>query len=450
MKKKPLFFFSLLFLLVCCSKQRMVKRLEPTEMPKLIVPEVKEVTFKNGMTCFLLEDHTLPLVTISAMTHVGSIYESPSKRGLARFVGRFMRSGGTRAFSPSQFDKKLDDSGIVMETEIHREKGEASLQVLSDHLEEGIHSFIEMLLRPRFDPNRLDIVKNNLLEDIRRERDDPATVAAKAIRKLIYGADNPWAREPVEEDIKKLTRNDAQTFHATFFRPQNIILAIAGDFSTEKVISMLEQWMQEVSSLPFTFPVVPETPLQFKARDLWIDKDLTQSYIHLGHLGVKRTNPDKYALLLMNYILGGAFKSRLVEEIRSQRGLVYYVSSGFSPETDYGLFEVRLATKSESTEEAIAAITSHIRRLHEGGGVSDLELAFAKKSLLNQQIFSFDSAFRVVEQRALFRFYGYPDDYWKEFRDSLQSVTKEDILRVSQTYLHPDELVRVVVGKKND
>ncbi|OGQ46589.1 MAG: hypothetical protein A3I05_04325 [Deltaproteobacteria bacterium RIFCSPLOWO2_02_FULL_44_10] len=152
----------------------------------------------------------------------------------------------------------------------------------------------------------------------------------------------------------------------------------------------------------------------------------------------------------MNYILGGAFKSRLVEEIRSQRGLVYYVSSGFSPETDYGLFEVRLATKSESTEEAIAAITSHIRRLHEGGGVSDLELAFAKKSLLNQQIFSFDSAFRVVEQRALFRFYGYPDDYWKEFRDSLQSVTKEDILRVSQTYLHPDELVRVVVGKKND
>jgi zinc protease len=195
------------------------------------------------------------------------------------------------------------------------------------------------------------------------------------------------------------------------------------------------------------FPAVAPVELKFQGQERRIAKPLTQSYIEVGHLGIKRHNPDKYALEIMDTILGApVFKSRLMEDIRSNRGLAYTVTSDFGWGTDYGLFDVYCDTKAQTEGEVIGLIRGHIERIKEKGDISEAELDFAKRSVLNRLIFEFDNSFKIVGQRARYFFYGYPDNYWHIYRREIEKIGVEDVKRVAKKYLHPEGLSIVVVG----
>ena len=180
---------------------------------------------------------------------------------------------------------------------------------------------------------------------------------------------------------------------------------------------------------------------------LRIERPITQAVVRMGHLGIKRDNPDKFDLLLMNEVLGGGeFKSRLMADIRTKRGLVYGVWSNVSPGKDYGLFTVGLATKANQVDEAMDLVRKHIERIMKPGDIEKAEFDYAKKSILSSLIFEFDRAFKVVDGRARFYFYGYPDDYWRIYRDRIVAANIGDLTRVADKYLHPDALRSVIVG----
>lgn len=424
-----------------------LKEFEKSPLPQIKPPHVTKVSLKNGATLFLLEDHTLPIIRMNAMLKSGSIYDPKKKEGLAEMAVDLMRSGGAGNLGPEEFDAALDDLGAQLSIGAGRDDVTAAMEILSKDLDQGLGLFFDMLFKPKFDPDRLAVVRAAYEEALRREEDEPATYSSKIFRQTLYGKNNPWGSWPTKTSLKNISLDDIRTFQKKYFLTNNIIIAAAGNFDSNKLIKMIEEKMTDAPKGEVKFPEVQAVKLEFIPETVHIDKDTKQTFIRMGHLGVRRHNPDIFALFLMNDILGASnFKSRLMEDIRTKRGLAYSVGSKFAPGTDYGVFVVGVNTKPTQAAEVTQRIKDHIANLAGDGDVTDDELSFAKKSVLSRLVFDFDSAFKVATQQESYMFYDYPGNYWKIYRDKTSKVTKSDIKRVSKEYLHPDGLKIITVG----
>jgi zinc protease len=179
-------------------------------------------------------------------------------------------------------------------------------------------------------------------------------------------------------------------------------------------------------------------------------EDVNQSNIYLGHIGGMRNNPDYFALILMNRILGSGFTSRLFKNVRSREGLAYSVYGLYSANYDFpGLFYVGCQTKSENSIKAIRAMIEELRKMTESQ-VTDEELALAKDSYLNSFVFNFDTKGEIVSRLMTYAYYGYPQDFLQRTKENIEKVTKADVLRVAQKYLRPDDVQILAVGKPED
>jgi predicted Zn-dependent peptidase len=246
--------------------------------------------------------------------------------------------------------------------------------------------------------------------------------------------------------LNAVGRDDLIRFHSQFYHPDRMILAASGDFKKADLMKFIEAatlgWPKASGALPEIVPVNKEE----KAGVSVIEHKGVQSTVLVGQFGHKRSNPDKFALILMNYILGGdIFSSRLGEEIRSSRGLAYSIFSHFGLDTDYGLFFV-LAQRSETTGEVVGLIEKEIRDFYEGKGFTQSSLDFAKEAILNQMMGDWEPRFNYVKERARLGFFGYPENYLEIYRAKLKAVTLDQVKDVAHRYLFPDRLQILAVG----
>lgn len=441
-----------LFLLSCLLNTGIahaleVQHLEKQRLPALPVPHITVHQLKNGLTCYLLEDHEIPVVHLNAIIKVGSVYLPADKLGLASLTGDLLTSGGTKSFTPEQFEQKVDDLAIHLDSEIGAEFGSVSLSTLKESVNEGLQLFAEALFHPRFAEERVQLGKDHLLQALQSEQDDPGTYASILFHQLVYGEASPWARRANSKTIKSLQRADLERFHQDYFSPSNISLAISGDFNRGQLLSQIETLLGAEPNRKVHFPELAPVALDFQAAEQRVKRDLTQSTLRVGHLSVKRHDPDYFALQVMNAILGGGvFQNRLMQEIRVKRGLSYYVRSSFVPGTDYGEFVVSTFTKADSTDQTLNIIREEIGKMARGEGLSESELRFAKDSLVNRLIFKFESSEQIVNDYVSNRLLGYPDNYWQMYRNRVEAVSLAEVKRVATKYLHPDALKVVVLG----
>ncbi len=425
-----------------------LKAYERRPLPSITPPHVRVETLANGMRLFLLEDKTLPIVKVRVITRTGRIADPSPKVGLAQLTGMVMRSGGTKSLSPDAFDTAVDELGANLSSSIGLDMGQASLEVLSDDMAAGLDLLFEMIFQPRFDPGRMRGARLKIEEAQRRIEDDPGQLAAVRFRELVYGTQSPWARRPNSATLKRIRREDLRAFHERFYRTDNMILAAAGNFDADAFIALIRERTAGAPGGAVVQPEITPVELVFEAETERIVRSISQGFIRIGHLGIKRHNPDKFALLIAVDILGGGgFKSRLMEDIRTKRGLAYSIFSALHPGTDYGLFTVGVTTTAAQIDKVVGLVREHIERLTEEK-VSDEELALAKQSQLASMVFAFDSAFKVANHQATYFYYGYPEDYWKVYRDEIARVTRQDVYRVARKYLHPDGLKSVIVGPR--
>lgn len=410
-------------------------------------PKAESVVLSNGMVLYLLEDHELPLISLQAMIRTGDIYEPADKIGLAGITGSVMRSGGTQRRKSDEVDESLDQIAARLSVGIGALSGSASLDTLKKDFDFGLALLADILMHPAFEEEKLTIAKNSALEGIRRRNDRPSSIATRAFWKQLYGKDNPYGRDETEETIKSITRADLIAFHKQYFAPNNIIMGITGDFKKEKMIEKIEKafagWpMKDVLTFPEVPPVVERKGAIYK-----IIKDIPQTQVRIGHLGIRQKNPDFYALSIMNDILGGGgLTNRLFQDIRTRQGLAYSVGSVFRPgKLERGFFLAYGATRTEASHQAISTMISHIKKIREEW-VSDLELKRAKDAFLNSFIFSFSSPAQIVGRQMSLAYFDLPPDYLEQYRTNVEKVTKEDILRVAKKYLHPDRLIIIAVG----
>ena len=410
------------------------------------IPKAERVVLECGMPVYLLRDPELPIVNISALVHTGSVYEPAAKAGLAALTGSVMRSGGAGGLSPEQMDDELEFMASSVESGIGSDSGTVSLTSLTKNFNRTLAIFADVLLRPDFNEKRVDIARKRLVEGLRRQNDDPKEIADREIVKAVY-AGHPLGIVPTFETAGAITRQDMIDFHRRFYRTDNMILAVAGDFDRTAMLRELNAvFPKPAAASPLVLPRIPQPSQLFSPEILYARKEVNQTVIRMGHLGITKDNPDIYAVRVLDYILGGSFTSRLMMEIRTNRGLAYNVDSRFDVGRRFtGSFIAETETKAGTTVKAITLMAEIISGMTKAP-VTDLELKSAKEYIVNSFMFGFTSPAAIVTQRARLEFYGYPAGYLENYRDNIARVTTADVLAAARKYLRPDAFKLVVVG----
>jgi zinc protease len=406
---------------------------------------VERNVLSNGLTVLVSENHSLPLVTMYLLLEAGSSFDPAGQEGLAYVTAKGLLLG-TKKRTAVQISESLDFLGATLNSSADRDYITVSLRVLSKDLDKAFDLFFDILTGPTFPEDQVQKEIARTIGALRSEENSPGTIASREFGKVLFEG-NPYGH-PVKgtmEALPRLTRGHVERFHGTNYLPNGAILAIVGDISAkdlrQMIIPKLESWQRG-----------ERTPIQFAAgalsepKTIAIDRSITQANIILGNVGISRQNPDFYSAVVMNYILGGGgFSSRLMEEVRSRRGLAYSVSSAFQAEKHPGPFYVALQTKNASARESIALALKEIERIRKEP-VTDKEIDGAKKYLIGSFPLRLDTQAKLAGFLVQVEYYGLGLDYPQKYPSLIKAVTKEDIQRVARTYLHPDNYLLVVVA----
>lgn len=409
------------------------------------MPPVQRMVLPNRLVLLASEDHSLPFVTLQLLVDSGSWRDPRGEEGLAYLAAKGLLLG-TSKHTVNQINEALDFMGATLNSSSGRDYATLTLRVLKKDLDKGLDLFMEVLTQPVFPEEEIKREIEKTLAAIQSQEDQPDEVAEKTfVRTLFLDGLYGHPVEGTRESVPKLSREGIVRFYRSYYHPNNAILTVIGDMTgeelKEKLIPRLEKWPTgEIPKLSFL------SKFEKEQKTVKVNRPITQANILLGHAGVSRENPDFYALSVMNYILGGGgFASRLMAEIRNKRGLAYSVGSFFDPGKYPGSFQIVLQTKNPSARDAISLSLQQIERIQKEL-VSEKELEGAKKYLIGSFPMRFDTQGKLANFLIQVEYYGLGLDYPEKYPSLIQSVTRDEVLRVAKKYLHPKNYVLVIVA----
>jgi zinc protease len=410
-------------------------------------PLAERSVFENGLTLLVARRRALPIVTIKVTVQAGSLWEPEGRAGLAHLTGSLL-TRGTTTRTAAQIDEAIDFIGASLSSEADRDSGELDLTVLKKDLPKGLELLADVLLHPAFQEGEIARKVREIRAALRKRREDPGEVAREAFNELVFGK-HPYGRplEGTDASLAAITREDIVRFYRDHYSPDRTIVTVVGDVEPKEITAQLRAllgaWPKGTARVERAGQAAP---LRDKALVKKIDRSVTQANIILGHQGIRRDNPDFYAVTVMNYILGGGgFSSRLVERIREQKGWAYDVHSYFYPGLERGAFQVGLQTKNENAGLAVGEVLRELRRIRDQG-VTDRELADAKSYLTGSFPLRLDTNNKLAGLISAVEYYKLGLDYADRYRTLIGAVTREDVLRVARAYLTPERYVLVVVA----
>ncbi len=418
------------------------------KLNKIQSPDIRTWELDNGMRLYLVEDHTYPTISLRAMFNVGSRFEPADKIGLAQITGEVMRTGGTESRDGDELDALLESLAASVETGIGNSYGYASVSLLKEDLYTGLQVLADILMNPVFEQEKIDLARMQMKTSISRRNDEISAISLREYQKLIYGKKSPYARHPEYATVDAITREDIIEFHQRYFHPNNMLLAAWGDFDSDELIEKIEGTFKVWEKAPVQIPDVPAADYEYKYSVNLIKKNnADQSWVQLGHIGGQKDNPDYPVLVVMNSIMSF---DRIFKRVRTDEGLAYSASAYYDADYDHnGIFRVMAQTKSNSTVYAIRIMLEEIEKMTREP-VTEKELEKAKDQYLNSFVFNFDSKSKIINRMLTYAFFDYPLDFNSQIKNKVEKVTREDVLRVAKTYLHPDKVQILVVGNPAD
>ncbi len=448
--KRELIFILLFGIILSSLALSQVKRPEELTFPPLKFeppdPRAFRLVLAQGMRAYIQEDRSLPLVNLQAIIHFGDLYVPREKAGLASLFQETLIKGGTKTREGSAIEERLDFLGASLNFMVAERVSTLSLSILSKDLEEGLDLFFDVLINPEFREESLKIAKGRLIEQLKTANDAPSTVLSREYERLLYG-DHPLTYQPTKATIEGITREDLKAFQTKYFFPRNIILAVAGDFSKKSLVEKINKYVSRWKNQTLAFPSLPKNFPEVEPGVYFIQKKINQGYVSLGHLGIEDTNPDYFAVQVMNFILGGgSFTSRITSKVRSDEGLAYNTGSRFTYRWGFpGTFSGYVQTKSSTVAYAISLILKECERIRQEL-VSDAEMETAINYYLESFSDFFSNPITVMRNFAMLELQGKPWDYYKTYRDRVRAVTKEKVLEVAKKYIHPEKMAIMIVG----
>ncbi|HLI62438.1 MAG TPA: pitrilysin family protein [Terriglobales bacterium] len=438
----------LLLLTTLCPAQQPLpwNKIQAPPLPAFTPKEPTRITLSNGMVIFLQPDHELPLISAVARIRGGSVSEPPGKTGLADIYGEVWRTGGTTTLTGDQMDDFLEAHAAKIETDDQNDSTTISLNCLKADFNAVFKMYLDLLHNPAFRPDKIELAKRQAYTAISRRNDNVDDIVHRESLIIAYGKNNPYASVPEYASVAAVTRQDLLNWHQQYVHPNNIIFGITGDFDPKAMEATLRKafasWPKGPQARQPEVRFNPPKPgLYFVQKN-----DINQTTIAMLDLGIERSNPDYYAVTVMNEIFGGGFSSRLFNNLRTVRGLAYSVGGGVGSDWNHpGLTDIEMQTKSASTVEGIQGLNGQIDDLLQHPPTPE-ELQRAKDDILNSFIFRFDTPEKVLREKMAYEFYHYPLDFLEKYRSGVEKVTAEDVARVAKKYIHKDQLAVLVVG----
>ncbi|RPJ01166.1 MAG: insulinase family protein, partial [Candidatus Aminicenantes bacterium] len=361
-------------------------------------------------------------------------------------LGDQLIKGGTTSRDGSAIEERIDFLGGSLNFSVGERTSTLSLSVLTKDLDEGLALFFDVLRNPAFREEPLKLAKARFVEQLRQANDQPATVLSREYEKILYG-DNAVTWQPAKATYEGVTAPDLKAFHAKYFSPKNVILAVSGDFAKAALKAKIDKLAAGWKGGAVAFPAVPKAFPSPEPGVYFIQKAINQGYISLGHLGLEDTNPDYFAVQVMNFILGGgSFTSRITTKVRSNEGLSYNQGSRFTYRWGLpGTFSGYVQTKSSTVGYAVSLILAEFDRIRKEP-VSDAEMETALNYYLESFADNFQSAQATMMSFANLEMTGKPMDYFKTYRSKIQAVSKARVQEVATKYIQPDKMAIMIVG----
>jgi zinc protease len=406
----------------------------------------KRIELKNGIVVFLQEDHELPFISGSVMIPGGSREETdPAKTGLSDMYGEAWRTSGTEKMNGDAMDDFLEARAAHVETSIDVDSTSVSWDSLKGDSDQVFDRAMDLLFHPKFSAEKLELAQQQAAAGIVRRNDSEGGIAEREAAKLVYGPNGPYTRQPELATIGAVEVADLEAWHDRTLKGK-LIVGISGDFdpvAMEAKVRSAFEGLPPVQALPARHDAFagPKPGVYFINKE-----DVNQSNVEIVGLGTDRHNQDVPAIAVMNEILGGGFGSRLFQKVRTELALAYAVGGGFGLEYDHpAIFRAEVLTKSASTVDATKAALTEIAGLN-NKPFTEVELKRAKDSILNSFLFRYDTRDKVLQERELLEFYGYPADYLETYKAGLEKVTLADVTAAAKKYIHPEKLAVLVVG----
>ena len=423
------------------------------------------VELENGMVAYLVPDRSLPLVSIEVLMRIGPDLDPAGRAGLAQGMVHLLTRSGTASKSAQEIEDRVAYLGASLSSRMGGGGGgffgpggaplgdtesAASINLLSKDLDEGLAILIDCLKQPAFEAERVELARQQALQDIKQRNDDSRTIEAYQWDYLMFPDDHWVNRKTTEPSVKSITRDELAAFHERYVGPANFMITVAGDFDRDAVVAKLEQafadWGRTAEN-----PGPPAAPASAPAPGWHLtEKDVNQGRVTMGLTAPDRYDPDYQAYRVMNVILGGGgFSSRLVNRIRSDEGLAYSVNSTFEGGTYYdAIWRIRFQSKVRSVPGAVDIALEEMKRMA-AQPVTAEELNLARNLLVQSLPVAFETAQSIAGVLAMEELtgrYARDPNYWQELRDRVNAVTSADVERVAKKLLDPAKLVVLAVG----
>jgi len=443
--------------LVAQQPTRKVAALDRTKVPTigatpaLRVPAWTRTTLANGAQLVVSEKRALPLISFR-INFVGgaSQFEPANKVGLATIVAQMLTEGTTHR-SGDQLSNDLQMLGLSnISVSVANENGLIAFQSTKDKFPAVLAVLADVLEHPTFPQEALDRIRGRAVVNLTQTRDRTAGIASLVYPKLLYGPNHPYGRVVSEASLNAITRDDVLSFYKNYFEPGRAVITVVGDITPTEakadIDKTLSGWAKGGSIPSFDYPAPPAP----KATTIYlIDKPAAaQSTFSIGEVGPSRSNPDYYALRVMNEMLGVLFQSRLNHNIREVKGYSYGVGSNFAFGRGPGPFRAGGDIVTGKSDSALIEFMRELKDIRGPRPPSDEEMQQAKASLVQSLPAAFESVGSVNTSIASIYTQGLPEDYYQQFARAVNAVTKDDVVRVAQKYIDPDHLAILIVGDR--
>ena len=432
------------------TKGAVVKGKAPVnkEVLKVKLPRAEETTLKNGLRVVLLPAHKVPTFNMQMVVLSGGLADKPDYRGLASFTATLLREG-TAKRSSKDIAEQADALGASLTANAGFSSMTSAVSTggLVENLDQTLELFADVIRNPTFPEAEVNKYKTRMLAQLQFQRSIPQFLAAEQFQKAIYGTSHPASLIAAPaESLKKLTSKDLADFHSTYYRPNNAILAVVGDVTMKELVPKLEKYFGDWQKADVPAFTIPPAPAQSESRIYLIDRPgSVQTVLQLGTLGIERTSPDYFSVLVADRVLGGGPSARLFLNLREDKGYTYGAYSTFGGSKFRGSWTSSAEVRTDVTEGAMKEFMYELNRMRTDIVPAE-ELDNAKRAIIGSFALSLEQPAFLLQNIITQKLYNLPADYWDTYPQKVSAITAQDVQRAAQKYIDLGHLQVVAVG----
>jgi zinc protease len=424
---------------------------KPGPEPRLVLPKVERHRLSNGLEVLLVRHSELPVVNMNLIVRSGAASDPESLPGTATLTADLLDEG-TKTRNALDISNALAGIGARLSVSANWDSTTADLLTLTRHLDRALEIYADVILNPAFPETDLKRLRASRLAALQQQRDNADAIAGRVYSSILYGDKHPYGR-PLsgnEASLGALAGADVRRFYETHYRPNNAALIVAGDVTAATLLPKLERAFGAWKPGPLpAADINVQPPARERAGIYLVDKPgAAQSVIQIGQVGVARSSPDYFPLLVLNSMLGGQFVSRINLNLREDKGYTYGARSSFDYRRGAGPFTASGGVFTNVTKESISEFLKELRGIRGEIPVTERELEYAKQGILRGFPRGFETPVQIADRLSQVVLYNLPPDYFNNYSARVRAVTLKDITRVANRYLDPSRMAILVVGDR--